>query len=66
MVLSRLFVRIKLARKCRITVVFNGASFTLLGAQVYFLSRFLITKFDVLQLIVLINVLNDRDSKTKE
>ena len=59
-------VRIKLAIRCGITVVFNRASLTLLGAQVYFLCRFLITKFGVLQLIVLINVLNDSDSKTKE
>ena len=63
--LSRLFVRIKLASRYKITVVFNRASFTLLGAQVYFLCRFLVIKFGVLQLIVLINVLNDSDSKTR-
>ena len=64
--LSWLFVRIKIASRCRITSIFNRASFTLLGAQVYFLWRFLITNFGVLQLIVLINALNDSDSKTKE
>ena len=41
--LSRLFVRIKFASRCRITSIFNRASFTLLGAQVYFLW---ITNFD--------------------
>ena len=64
--LSRLFVRINFASRCRITSIFNRASFTLLGAQVYILWRFLITNFGVLQLIVLINALNDSDSKTKE
>ena len=41
--LSRLFVRINFASRCRITSIFNRASFTLLGAQVYFLW---ITNFD--------------------
>ena len=41
--LSRLFVRINFASSCRITSIFNRASFTLLAAQVYFLW---ITNFD--------------------
>ena len=58
----RLFVPIKLDSRCRITVAFNRASVTLLGAQSYLLCRFLTTKFGILQLIILKNVLNDSDS----
>ena len=62
MLFIRLFVPIKLDSRCRTTVAFNIASVTLLGAQIYLLCRFLITKFGILQLMILENVLNDSDS----
>ena len=62
MLFIRLFVPIRLDSRCRITVAFNIASVTLLGAQIYLLCRFLITKFGILQLMILENVLNDSDS----